>query len=136
MLTGILCGPSFGFTVGIIMPFIRSLTFGMPPIYPNAVWMALELATYGLVIGLLYLKKKETKKGYLFFCLGMSMIAGRIVWGFAKALLLGLGGKSFTIEAFIVGGFVDAVPGIILQFILIPFIIGLYEKTRIKIKRI
>lgn len=131
MLCGILCGSKYGFAVGIMLPFIRSLTFGMPPLYPNAIWMALELATYGLVIGIMYIKRTD-KRGHLLVSLIISMLAGRVVWGISKAILLGICGKSFTISAFIVGGFVDAIPGIILQFILIPLIIGLYEKTQMK----
>lgn len=132
MLCGFLCGPWYGLVVGLMLPFLRSLTVGMPPLYPNAVWMALELATYGLVIGLLYLKKKNKGRMYLFFCLVISMLSGRIVWGISKATLLGIGGKAFTMSAFVVGGFVDAIPGIILQLILIPLIVGLYEDTKIK----
>ncbi len=135
MLCGIICGYKYGFSVGILLPFIRSLSFGMPPLYPNAVWMALELATYGLVIGLLYHKSKKLRKGHLIFALAISMIAGRIVWGISKAMLLGIAGKPFTIEAFLIGGFVDSILGIILQFIFIPLIVGIYEKTRIKTEK-
>ena len=51
MLCGLICGYNYGFVVGLILPFLRSVIWGMPPIYPNAVWMALELCTYGFVIG-------------------------------------------------------------------------------------
>lgn len=135
MLCGFICGPWYGFAIGISLPFIRSFTVGMPPLYPNAVWMALELATYGLVIGLLYFNGKKRGKLKLYFSLIIAMIAGRVVWGVAKAILLGIGGKLFTIEAFIVGGFIDAIPGIILQLILIPLAIIAYEKARIKTVR-
>jgi len=128
MLCGAMCGWEYGLSVGLVLPFLRSVTFGMPPIYPNALWMALELATYGLVIGLLYSRRKASKKGYIFFCLAVSMVAGRIVWGIAKAILLGVAGKPFGLEAFIVGGFLDAIPGILLQFILVPLIVSLAER--------
>lgn len=120
MLCGLVCGWKYGAAVGAMLPLVRSLVFSMPPIYPNAVWMACELATYGLVIGLLYLLLK--KKGMLAVIISLvaAMISGRIVWGIVKAILLGVGGRSFTVQAFIVGGFVDALPGIILQFLLIP----------------
>ncbi len=135
MLCGFICGPKYGFAIGLSLPFIRSLTVGMPPIYPNAVWMAVELATYGLVIGLLYYRGQKRGKRKLYFSLVISMIAGRISWGIAKAILLGVGGKLFTINAFIVGGFLDAIPGIVLQLILIPIIVMVYEKARIKTVR-
>jgi uncharacterized membrane protein len=54
MLCGLICGGKYGFAVGLVLPFLRSATVGMPPIYPNAVWMSAELATYGFMIGFLY----------------------------------------------------------------------------------
>jgi predicted membrane protein len=129
MLCGAICGWRYGLGVGLILPFLRSVIFGMPPIYPNAIWMALELATYGFVIGFLYSKREEPSGGYLFFCLGSSMIAGRIVWGIAKAILLGVAEKPFGIEAFLVGGFLDAIPGLVLQLILIPAILEIIRRT-------
>ena len=131
MLCGLICGEKYGFAIGIILPFLRSVVFGMPPIYPNAVWMAIELATYGFVIGLMYSKMnfKNTKGVYI--SLISAMLIGRIAWGISKAILLGVGGKAFTISMFLVGGFADAVLGIILQLILIPFIMAILNK-RIK----
>lgn len=129
MLCGIICGGKYAAFVGLSMPFLRSISLGMgmPPLYPNAVWMALELATYGFVIGSMYSLKKKYSKGYLFLCLVCSMLSGRIVWGIAKAILLGIASKPFGIKAFLIGGFVDAIPGILLQFILIPLIVALLE---------
>lgn len=131
MLCGLICGEKYGFLIGIILPFFRSVVFGMPPIYPNAVWMAIELATYGFVIGFVYSKMnfKNTKGVYI--SLISAMLIGRIAWGASKAILLGVGGKTFTIAMFLVGGFADAILGIILQLILIPFIMAILNK-RIK----
>ena len=125
MLCGVICSYKHGFAIGLVLPFLRSLMFSRPPMYPNAVWMALELATYGLVIGLVY---KHTAKKYLSIII--AMLAGRVVWGVSKAVLLGLSGKVFGITAFITGGFVDAIPGIVIQLILIPLIIRAYERSR------
>ncbi|MBR4949431.1 MAG: ECF transporter S component [Clostridia bacterium] len=125
MLCGIICGWKYGFAVGLILPFLRSVAFGMPPIYPNAVWMSAELATYGLVIGLLYFSFRKKKIWWIYCCLFISMVCGRIVWGVAKAILLGIKGQVFTIQAFIAGGILDSLLGIVLQFILIPVIINL-----------
>lgn len=136
MLCGLICGPKYGSAVGLIMPFLRSLCFGMPPLYPNAVYMSLELLTYALVIGLLYKLVKDKHIGYLYICLVASMISGRIVWGSAKAILLGIGGKPITIKALIIGGVVDAIPGIILQLILIPTIMHIIRKKENKMVKI
>ncbi len=132
MLCGVLCGWQSAFGIGLLLPFFRSVFFGMPPLYPNAVWMALELATYGFVIGILYACRKKYARGYLFLCLVSSMIAGRIVWGVAKAILLGMADKPFGWQAFFVGGFVDAIPGLLLQFILIPVIVEFIERKATK----
>lgn len=122
LLCGLICGGGYGFTVGITLPFLRSAIFGMPPVYPNAVWMAAELAAYGLITGLIYSKFKKKNLTAIYVSLVTAMLSGRAVWGLAKALLLGLGGKSFTFAMFFAGGFADALPGIIIQLILIPII--------------
>ncbi len=130
MLCGLICGPFYGLAVGLVLPILRSVSFSMPPLYPNAVWMALELATYGFVIGLLY-RRKQGEIGHIYLCLVTAMVSGRIVWGIAKTVLLGLAGKAFTFEAFIIGGIIDAVPGIIIQLVLIPLIMSVINKKRI-----
>lgn len=123
MFCGVLCGARYGLTVGFILPFFRSVCFGMPPLFPNAVWMAMELATYGFVIGILYSVFKDKNILSLYFCLISSMVCGRIVWGISKLVLLSLNSKAFTFEMFLAGAFIDALPGIILQLILIPPVI-------------
>lgn len=130
MLCGLICGPEYGLLVGFILPFLRGALFSMPPLYPNAVWMACELATYGLVIGLLYRSFRDKRMRYLYISLFASMISGRVVWGVAKVVLLGFAGKAFSFRAFIVGGFLDAFPGIVLQLILIPSIIGVLNHMK------
>lgn len=132
MLCGLVCGARYGLAVGFVLPFLRGIVFSMPPLYPNALWMALELATYGFVTGFMYGRVKNPKTGYLYFCLSVSMLLGRVVWGITKTVLLGLTGKAFTFEAFLIGGFVDAFPGIVLQFILIPFIIGVLNHLAVR----
>lgn len=128
LLCGLICGWRYGLAVGAILPFLRSVTFGMPPIYPNAIWMALELATYGLIVGLMYKIFKRKSIGYLYLSLVIAMISGRVMWGIAKLILLGVASKPFPFSAFIIGGFVDAIPGIILQLVLIPLIVTLVER--------
>ena len=130
MLCGLICGARYAALVGLVLPFLRSLMFSMPPFYPNAVWMALELATYGLVIGLVYFgfKVKDLKSVYI--SLISAMLSGRIVWGISKAVLLGFSGKTFTFSLFIIGGFIDSLFGIILQLILVPLIMEIINKRK------
>ena len=128
LLCGFICGWQYGGGVGLVLPFLRSLIFGMPPVYPNAVWMACELAAYGAVIGLLYSLIRV--KGRVYIALIGAQLAGRVVWGTVKAILLGIKGTAFPFSAFLVGGFVDAFPGILLQIALLPPIVMLLERRR------
>ena len=121
MLCGAICGGWYGFATGLLMPLLRGAMFGMPPLFPNAIWMAAELATYGAVCGFLYRKTS----GRIYLSLIVAMLAGRIVWGIAKALLLGV--NTFTVNAFIVGGIIDAIPGIVIQLVLVPIIVKLLK---------
>ena len=54
LLCGFLCGWPWGMVVGITAPILRSVLFAAPVMYPMAVCMAFELATYGFVSGYLY----------------------------------------------------------------------------------
>ena len=132
MLCGAICGLKYGLFVGLVLPIFRSLTFGMPPLDPNAVYMTLELGTYGFVIGALYGSRKKRTVKYTYFCLICAMLCGRIVWGITKAILLGVANKPFGIKAFLVGGFLDAAPGLVLQLILIPTLLSLLERNKNK----
>lgn len=120
LLCGLICGWSYGAAVGAVLPILRSLLFGMPALYPNAVAMAVELMTYGLVVGFLFSHSRWQCVLSLYRSLIAAMLAGRVVWGIAEIVLLGLGGTAFTWKAFIAGALLDAIPGIILQLALIP----------------
>ena len=130
MLCGLICGWKYGAVVGLMLPFLRSAVFSMPPLYPNAVWMAAELMTYGLVIGLIYCVLRRKNLLSVYVSLISAMLLGRVVWGIAKAVLLGAADKAFTFPMFIAGGFVDALPGIALQLVLIPAIIAIINKLK------
>ena len=127
LLCGFICGPTWGLVVGIIAPIIRSLIFGMPPLFPTAIAMAFELGAYGLMAGLMH-KIFPKKKPYIYCSLLTSMIVGRIIWGMAMFVLLGVSGGVLTLSAFIAGAFTNAIPGIIIQIILIPIMVMLMEK--------
>ena len=122
LLCGFMCGWPWGLAVGFIAPLLRSVVFGMPVMFPGAVAMAFELATYGCVSGLLY--HLLPKKAWCTYAvLVISMIAGRIVWGIARLILAGLSGGSFTWALFIAGAVTNAIPGIILHLALIPVLV-------------
>lgn len=121
-LCGLICSWKYGFAIGFIMPLMRSVIFHRPEMYPSAVAMAFELATYGLVVGYIYGKSKYKCIKALYKSIFAAMLAGRIVWGLTEVVLLGVGGSAFTASAFISGAFLNAIPGIILQLVLIPVI--------------
>ena len=122
LLCGFICGWQYGLSVGMISPLLRSLTLGMPPIFPKAICMAFELAVYGAVAGLMY-KLFPKKKGLICLSLVISMLAGRIVWGCAMFVCMGIKGGTFGFSAFMTEAFVNAVPGIVLQIVLIPLVV-------------
>ena len=129
ILCGLICGWQYGALIGFILPFLRSVTFGMPPLFPTAIAMAFELATYGLVIGLIYGRSHRQCVISLYRSLIAAMLAGRIVWGIVQIVLLGLIGKSFTWQMFIAGALLNGVPGIVVQLTLIPAIMVALNRT-------
>ncbi len=131
MLCGLVCGPAYGLTIGAITPLLRSVLFAMPPLFPSAISMAFELATYGFVIGILFQKARWKCIKSLYRCLVISMVAGRVVWGIVQCILLGLGENGFTISMFVTNAIVKAIPGIILQLLLIPTIMLMLGKTHL-----
>ena len=128
-LCGLICGWQYGVSIGFILPLMRSMIFVMPPLYPIAISMAFELAAYGAIAGFLYGSSRWQCVIALYRSLIAAMIAGRIVWGVAMALLLGVGGDGFTWQMFIAGAFINAIPGIIVQLILVPAIMLALNRT-------
>lgn len=129
ILCGLICGWKYGLAVGAVTPILRSLIFTAPPMYPQAIAMAFELATYGFVVGLLYGKSRWKCIISLYRSMIIAMIVGRVVWGIAEICLLGLGENGFTWKAFMAGAFLNAFPGIILQLIFIPAMMLVSNKT-------
>ena len=127
LLCGFFCGPWYAAAVGFIAPLLRFLLFGMPPIIPTGIAMCFELATYGITAAVLY-KALPKKKAYVYVSLIGAMLAGRIVWGLARVVLYGLGKSEFGWAAFMSGAFLNAIPGIIVQIILIPILVIALEK--------
>lgn len=128
-LCGLICGWQYGLIVGFILPILRSTLFGMPILFPTGIAMAFELATYGAVIGWLYSHSRWQCVIALYRCMIMAMLAGRLVWGVVQVVLLGINGNGFTWQMFITGAFLNAIPGIILQLILIPAIMVALNRT-------
>lgn len=129
LLCGLICGWKYGAIVGLVLPPLRFALFGMPPLLPTGIAMAFELATYGGVIGFWYNRSKWQCIIALYRAMIIAMVTGRIVWGVAQSILLGFGGNMFTMKMFMAGAFINAVPGIIVQLILIPTIMIALNRT-------
>lgn len=130
LLCGILCGWPWGVAVGFIAPLLRFALFGAPVIYPIGLAMAFELATYGFSAGLSYKLLPKTP-GLVYAALLCGMIDGRIVWGLARYIMAGLGGSEFPFSAFLAGAVTNAIPGILLQILLIPPIVLTLKKANL-----
>lgn len=126
MICGYICGGMYGFAIGLILPILRFFLFGMPQM-PMALTMAVELAVYGAVTGFLYRKMK--RKGRIYVSLITSMIAGRAAWGAACVVIYGWSHMQFTWQIFMAGALLNAIPGIILQLIMIPILVTTLEKV-------
>lgn len=131
LLCGLIVGWEYGLAVGFFLPLVRSILFGMPAMFPNAVSMAFELATYGLVIGWLYGHSRWKCVKSLYRSLVGAMLAGRIVWGVVRIVLLGIGSVPFGWQLFLAGAFFNAIPGIILQLVMIPALMIALNKAKI-----
>lgn len=128
LLCGFVCGWPYGLAIGVIAPLLRSLLFGMPPMFPTALAMACELAGYGFFTGLLY-RRFPKKVPFLYVNLVISMLAGRVLWGAARLIFAGVAGSEFAFAAFIAGAFTSAIPGIVVQLILIPILVMALQRT-------
>ena len=128
LLCGLILGPKYGFLVGLLLPFTRSFIVGHPPLFPTATVMTFELAAYGLAAGLLYNKLPKTVP-FLYASLIGAMLFGRVVWAAARVVVFNLNDVPFSFEIFLTSGFVTALPGIILQIVLIPILIIALKKA-------
>lgn len=124
LLCGFFCGGPAGLLVGLLAPLLRSILFGMPPLFPKAICMAVELGVYGFVAGFLY-RRLPKRKNTVYLSLGIAMLLGRLCWGAAMFLCLG---AEFGMTAFLSGAVTTALPGILLQWLLLPVIVFSMEK--------
>ena len=129
-LCALICGWQYGAAVGFIMPILRFALFFMPRM-PGALAMAFEMATYAFVAGFFYSRARWQCTRMLYRCLIVAMIAGRVVWAAAMIVLLGLSGGAFTWQMFLSGAFLNAIPGILLQLILIPMIMVALDRAKL-----
>ena len=134
LLCGFMCGWPWGLAVGVIAPLLRSVLFGMPALFPNAVAMAFELPAYGAVAGILY-RVLPRRKWTPYLVLIIAMIAGRLVWGAVQLYLSGLTGSEFTVGIFLTRAVVETIPAIILQIVLIPVLVLAMDRAGLSLNQ-
>ena len=130
LLCGLICGYRWGAIVGFIVPLLSFFIFAMPPFIAIALWMAFELAVYGLVAGIVI------KKANMFIALIVAMVCGRIVLAISQAIIISITGEFAFISYFAVGvflteTFITALPGIAIQLVLIPAVMIALKKARL-----
>ena len=131
LLCGFVCGWPYGLAVGFITPLLRSLLFGMPPMFPKAVSMAFELAGYGCFAGLLFRLMPFKNIPRIYLSLIGSMMLGRIIYGLICIPLMGIARLPYSFTIFFASTVTEALPGIILQLILIPVILLALQKAHL-----
>ena len=88
-----------------------------------------ELAAYGIIVGFLYNHSRWKCIVSLYRSLIIAMLGGRIVWGAVRIVMTGVAGEAFTWQMFMAGAFLNAIPGIILQLVLIPTLMLALDRT-------
>jgi len=142
-LAGLLLGPLSGLIVGAGSPILSMLITGRPPVF-LMLPMFFEIATYGLVAGLLRPRleavfgsggvtaagRPKRSPAALMLALAGAMVAGRLVWVIVVVWLapvLGIEARALTAALAALGaGWV----GMIIQLILIPSLVAAIERTR------
>ncbi|MCI8423006.1 MAG: ECF transporter S component [Lawsonibacter sp.] len=128
LLCGLICGWQYGGAVGFVLPLLRFALFQAPPM-PNGLAMAFELAAYGAVAGFLYSRSRWQCIVALYRSLLVAMVSGRIVWAAVRVVMTGVAQVPFTWQLFLAGALLNAIPGILLQLVLIPAVMVALDRT-------
>lgn len=129
LLCGLICGWQYGGVVGFVLPLLRYVMFGMPPIFPTGLAMAFEMAAYGMIAGCALQALQVAVRG------GAVPLPAYRHGGRPHRLGRGDGGalrcvgQAFTWQLFLSGAFLTAIPGIILQLVFIPALMVALDRT-------
>ncbi len=130
-LCAFVCGWRYGVPMAVILPLLRSILFARPNLYPEAISIALEMATYAFVAGFLYSRSKWQCLRALYRAMLLAMVAGRVVRAVVQLSLLGVADLPVSFGAFFTGVIVAGAPGIILQLVVVPAGMLLFHKTKL-----
>jgi riboflavin transporter FmnP len=125
LIAGMFLGGKSGFAVGVLTPFLSSVTTGMPAMMPSMPNAAVELGVYGLTGGYFYKNKNRP----LLTSLLTAMLLGRIAAFITGCILLFT--LDLKIDPLVYMGIstLYSTPGIIIQLFLIPLIVKKLETT-------
>lgn len=129
LLCGLLCGPAYGLACGVLTPLLSSLITSMPPaaMLPS---MICELAVYGLAAGLLILLVRTGSQTVnVYISLVGAMLLGRVIYGAVNALIFRAG--EYSLQMWLTASFVTALPGIVIQLVLLPLIVLALRKAKL-----
>ena len=129
LICGLICGIPFGLAAGVITPLLSHLIVGMPPAFILPA-MILELAAYGVVAAVLmrYLPIKNLYAKSYISLIG-AMLIGRVFFGVLNALIFSVG--EYSMQMWLTAAFIAALPGIIIQLVIIPSIVVALQKARL-----
>ncbi len=147
-IAGLILGPVAGLVVGVGSPIVSGLLTGRPTVF-YMVPMVFELATYGLVAGLLRPRfeamlgrrarasgraerpgVKTSRLAAVSMALVCAMLAGRIVWIAVVVWFAPVLGLTARPVAMALGALGAGWIGMIIQLALIPAIVRAIERTR------
>ena len=117
--------------IGVVLPqafhMIPNAGSVVLPMHPS---MLCELTVYGLMTGLLN-RVVKTEKGIVknYIVLIGAMLCGRVTYGILNALIFRAG--SYSLNAWLSAAFITALPGIIIQLVLIPILVDRLQKAHL-----
>jgi len=114
MLAGAVSGAFVGGIVGGLLPVLSFLTMGMPP-FPMFLFMIPEVFVYGFILGVM-------EKKNIFLRLAVAVLLGRLVYSVSYYALGALIGIKLQPLTSILLSFTTGIPGIVLQFVLVPLV--------------
>lgn len=127
LLAGFLLGPASGLCVGLLTPLLSSLLTGMPVLSPPIAFLMMgELGIYGLMGGLMY-----KRWHFNVYCsLLVAIAAGRLTFGLLGSSLMPLlGFKPIPVFNLFTVGLLEAIPGVILQLVVVPIAVAIGEQN-------
>lgn len=127
LLCGFICGPIYGMLAGVLTPILSSAMTQMPPMYPMAVIMLVELAVYGFTSGIM-IRVIKTKWSLvnIYISLVIALVLGRVVSAPMSCAMFNM-----PFNAWVSGSLAVAVPGLVVQLTVIPALLYALQRAKL-----